>query len=254
MSANSPGQAGPRPMLSGRPQLSGQLVSASTEFFETKHSFLKRFLYVLCCLVLFLFFPKAVQAAFIGGYTLSNFAITNSDSVGGPSGTDGFAMSSDSGLSVVLTGGNRSSGLSGVADLVNRALTSGLVHFHYSYASLDIPGLDLAGYLVGNQFFQLSDSDGVCDVDYFASAAFALIYTFSTSTNIQIAAAGVSPQDGFSEDPNSGLSHQGAAHWRGYSTAVATSDGCVWMSTEDISSAVRTQRANVATFIARVQQ
>ena len=90
--------------------------------------------------------------------------------------------------------------------------------------------------------------------DYFPSAAFALIDTFSTSTNVQVAAAGVSPEDGFSGYPNIGFPQQGVARWGDYSTAVATSDGGVWMATEYISGAARTQLANWATFIARVQQ
>ena len=163
MSANSPGQAGLCLVLNRRSTLSGQLVPANAEFSKPKHGIHKQRVYVLCGLVLCLLISPSIQAAFIGGYALNNFAISNSDGVGGLSGTDGFALSPDSGLSVILTGGNSGSGLAGVTNLVINALASGLVHFQYSYASFDIPGLDAAGYLIGNQFFPLSDSDGVCN-------------------------------------------------------------------------------------------
>jgi hypothetical protein len=90
--------------------------------------------------------------------------------------------------------------------------------------------------------------------DYFPSAAFVLIDNASTGSSIQIASSGVAPEDGFSGYPNNGFPSQGLARWGDYSTAVAANDGSIWMVTEFISNAQRTQLANWATLIAQVQQ
>jgi hypothetical protein len=90
--------------------------------------------------------------------------------------------------------------------------------------------------------------------DYFPSAAFVLIDNTSTASSIQISSPGVSPEDGFSGYPNNGFPSQGLARWGDYSTAVAASDGSIWMITEFISNAARTQLANWATLVAQVQQ
>jgi hypothetical protein len=90
--------------------------------------------------------------------------------------------------------------------------------------------------------------------DYFPSAAFVLIDAFSTASNIQVSSSGVLPEDGFSGYPNNGFPSQGLARWGDYSTAVAANDGSIWMVTEFISNAPRTQLANWDTFVTRVQQ
>jgi hypothetical protein len=89
--------------------------------------------------------------------------------------------------------------------------------------------------------------------DYYPSAAYVLIDSSSTASTIQISAPGVLPEDGFSGYPNIGFPQQGVARWGDYSTAVAASDGSIWMATEFISNAPRTPLANWATFVTRVQ-
>ena len=90
--------------------------------------------------------------------------------------------------------------------------------------------------------------------DYLPSAAFVLLDNSSTGSSIQIAASGVLPEDGFSGYPNTGFPEQGPARWGDYSTAVAANDGSIWMATEFISNAPRTQLANWDTMVAQVQQ
>ena len=108
----------------------------------------------------FVFTPQT-RAAFIGAYALNNFTLTNTDNGGFPSFTDGSVMSPNGGLSIVLTGGNSGSGLAGMTDLVINAAAAGAVQFQWSYSSLDAPGFDIAGYLLGSNFATLADTDGV---------------------------------------------------------------------------------------------
>jgi hypothetical protein len=96
--------------------------------------------------------PSA-KAAFVGDYALSHFTLTNMNA-------DGSVLTPDSGLSIILTGGNNGSGLSGTTDLVGAATGTGVVQFHYSYSSLDFPGVDFAGFLAGGAFSQLASADG----------------------------------------------------------------------------------------------
>ena len=90
--------------------------------------------------------------------------------------------------------------------------------------------------------------------DYFPSAAFVAIDNSSTGSTIQISSPGVLPEDGFSGYPNVGFPDQGLARWGDYSTAVAANDGSIWMVTEFISNAPRTQLANWDTLVAQLQQ
>jgi hypothetical protein len=106
--------------------------------------------------------PPAV-ASFMGDYALNQFTLTDFDSVGGLSGTMGTAVTPDLGLSIVFTGSHSGSGIGGYTDLTINALADGLVQFTYDYSSLDLPGADLAGYLLGVDFFQLADTSGTCD-------------------------------------------------------------------------------------------
>lgn len=107
------------------------------------------FLAFACGLVLV---PQA-KAAFIGNYSLANSTLTNTNA-------DGSVTTPDNGQTIVLTGGNNGSGLLGMTDLLFTAAGSGPVQFHYSYSSLDFPGSDFAGYLVGNNFTNLATFDG----------------------------------------------------------------------------------------------
>ncbi|MEP6715052.1 MAG: hypothetical protein ABJC09_05735 [Terriglobia bacterium] len=85
--------------------------------------------------------------------------------------------------------------------------------------------------------------------DYYPSAAYTTLDVLSTSANIQIAAAGSAPEDGFTGYP--GGSFPGIARWGDYSGAVIGSDSAVWMVTEYIPDAPRTTLANWGTFVAR---
>jgi hypothetical protein len=87
--------------------------------------------------------------------------------------------------------------------------------------------------------------------DYYPSAAFVAIDTFSTASILQVAAPGFSPEDGFTGYPDNGFSTTGIARWGDYSTAVANNDGSIWMVTEYIPNAVRTDFANWGTFLIR---
>ena len=83
--------------------------------------------------------------------------------------------------------------------------------------------------------------------DYYPSAAFVPI-TPAAVGSIQIAAAGTGPEDGFTGyDPPTAP----VARWGDYSGAVVASDGSIWMVTEYIPTAPRTEFANWGTYIAR---
>ena len=86
-------------------------------------------------------------------YQLSLFALVNTNS-------DGSAVSPDGGKSVILTGGNNGSGLSGTTDLITTATATGLIEFQYIYASVDQPMFDRGGYLVAGVFTPVADTDG----------------------------------------------------------------------------------------------
>jgi hypothetical protein len=85
--------------------------------------------------------------------------------------------------------------------------------------------------------------------DYYPSAGFVPIDTFSTGTTAQIAAFGAFPEDGFTGYPDFG--GVGVARWGDYSCAVATADGSIWMTTEYIPDAPRTDFANWGTRVIR---
>jgi hypothetical protein len=80
---------------------------------------------------------------------------TNADTSMG----DGSVVVSADDLSFILTGGNDGSGIEGITQFTFSALTGGVVQFQYSYSSIDTPGFDSAGYLLGNNQFQLTDTD-----------------------------------------------------------------------------------------------
>jgi len=82
---------------------------------------------------------------------------------------------------------------------------------------------------------------------YFPSAAFVPISTFSTGTALQVAGTGAAPEDGFTGYPDLGFSMAGVARWGDYSSAVAAADGSIWMATEYIPAAPRTDFANWGT-------
>ena len=107
-----------------------------------------------------LLFTNEAEASFTAPYALSNFMLNNS-SVCALDVPNGTATTPDNGLTVVLTGSNSGSGCAGTTDLTATALAAGVVQFNYLYTSLDNPGLDFAGYLVGGSFTPLADTSGM---------------------------------------------------------------------------------------------
>jgi hypothetical protein len=85
--------------------------------------------------------------------------------------------------------------------------------------------------------------------DYYPSAAYLPIDAFTTGSAIQIAGLGAFPEDGFTCYPGGFLA--GTARWGDYATAVADSDGTVWMVAEYIPDAARSTYANWGTFVYR---
>jgi hypothetical protein len=72
----------------------------------------------------------------------------------------GSVMTPDGGMSIVLSGPNNGSGLGGSTELMSPATGAALVEFDWSYSTLDDPGFELAGYILGAQFFELSSTNG----------------------------------------------------------------------------------------------
>lgn len=104
------------------------------------------------------------NASFINEYAPNNWTLTNTDA-------DGFASVQSGGLNLVLTGGNTGSGVPGLTDFTIAAPAAGTVAFSFDYSSLDFPTFDFAGYLLGNTFVQLADSDGMSGNVKFAVSA-----------------------------------------------------------------------------------
>ena len=116
---------------------------------------------MLCVLALL---PAAYADSFTAGFSLVN---TNADgSVIIPSGLfPGDSSSFD------LIGGNNGSGLTGQTEYIGTAASAGILQFLWSYTSCyppneqppsqacDSPGYDLTGYLVDQDFTQLTDTD-----------------------------------------------------------------------------------------------
>jgi|SRR5579884_597791 len=100
-----------------------------------------------------------LHASFILNYAVDQFTLTNTNA-------DGTAISPDGGLSLIITGGNNGSGLAGTTDFLTTVQQSGLITFAYGYSSCsptflcDDPGFDYAGYILGPNFMQLTDTDG----------------------------------------------------------------------------------------------
>jgi hypothetical protein len=118
------------------------------------------------------------------------------------------------------------------------------------------------GYVAANQNYVLFPAIGVnaaskgvisftlVGPDFFPSAAFATLDVASGAGDIQIAAPGAVPDDGFT-----GYSAFGGARvgrWGDYAAAVADESGNIWVATEYIPNAPRTVNANWGTFVTRV--
>ena len=87
--------------------------------------------------------------------------------------------------------------------------------------------------------------------DYYPSAAYVTINTYSTGTSVQLVSAGAGPEDGFTGYPDEGFPETGVARWGDYNSAAVGSDGSIWMTMEFIPNAPRTQLANWGTFVAQ---
>jgi hypothetical protein len=87
--------------------------------------------------------------------------------------------------------------------------------------------------------------------DWYPTAAFVPIDTFSTPATLQTAGLGALPEDGFTGYPGGGA--VGLARWGDYNSAVATSDGAIWLLAEYIGNYPRTDYANWNTYIVRMQ-
>ena len=107
------------------------------------------------------YFVLAISAALapdakadsIGPYNLGNFILTNTNA-------NGFATTPDGGVTFTLTGPNNGTGFPGTTDLTIIAAGTGLLQFQYVYSSLDRPGMDYAGYLLGSAFVQIASTNG----------------------------------------------------------------------------------------------
>jgi len=86
---------------------------------------------------------------------------------------------------------------------------------------------------------------------YYPSAAFIPFQASAVPTTVEIAAPGALPEDGFTGYPIGG--GDGVARWGDYNTAVAGSDGSIWMAVQYIGNYPRTQNANWNTYVANVQ-
>lgn len=87
--------------------------------------------------------------------------------------------------------------------------------------------------------------------DWFPSAAYIPIDTFSRPASIYIAAAGELPEDGFTGYTDWGELQ--VARWGDYNGAVAADDGSIWTVTQYIGNYPRTEFANWNTYIYRKQ-
>jgi len=99
---------------------------------------------------------------FTGPYALSNFTLTNTNlNPSDPIPANGFAEVTPAG-SLVLTGSNTGSGLMPGATtyLTIASRGTGQVSFDWLYSSLDVPQLDVGGYILNSAFVALADSDG----------------------------------------------------------------------------------------------
>ena len=104
-----------------------------------------------------------VEAAFIGPYAPGNFNLINTNA-------DGFATLNLDGT-LLITGGNTGSGVSGTTDFLVSAAGNGLVTFNFSYQTQDDVLAEVVGYMVGSTFTQLADRNGTAGAVSFAVAS-----------------------------------------------------------------------------------
>jgi hypothetical protein len=163
---------------------------------------------------------------------------------------------------VVFAGGKLWTALNSIVKPDNGPVRVGTAWFILTPAST--PGSVSAtvakqGYVVANQENVLFPAIGVNTAgkgvisftlvgpDFFPSAAFATLDAASGAGDIQIAARGALPDDGFT-----GLGGARVGRWGDYSSAVADENGNVWLATEYIPNLPRTVNANWGTFVTEV--
>jgi hypothetical protein len=86
---------------------------------------------------------------------------------------------------------------------------------------------------------------------WYPTAALIPYATSAKPVNLEVAATGALPEDGFTGYPSG--NGDGVARWGDYNTAVAASDGTIWMVVEYIGNYPRTQAANWNTYVIRYQ-
>jgi hypothetical protein len=86
---------------------------------------------------------------------------------------------------------------------------------------------------------------------WYPSAAYIPIDNLTTPLTLQVAGQGTLPEDGFTGYPAGG--GLGVARWGDYNSAVAASDGSVWLGAQYIGNFPRTQFANWNTYVIHVQ-
>ncbi len=118
------------------------------------------------------------------------------------------------------------------------------------------------GYVVANQNYVLFPAIGVnaagkgaisftlVGPDFFPSAAFASLDVVNGAGDVQIAAVGALPDDGFTG--YSAFNGARVGRWGDYSAAVADESGNIWLATEYIPNSPRTVFANWGTFVSNV--
>ncbi len=163
---------------------------------------------------------------------------------------------------VVFAGGKLWTALNSVVKPDNGPVRVGTAWFILTPAST--PGSVSAtvanqGYVAANQENVLYPAIGVnaagkgvisftlVGPDFFPSAAFATLDAASGAGEIQIAALGALPDDGFT-----GLGGARVGRWGDYSSAVADENGNLWLATEYIPNLPRTVNANWGTFVTEV--
>ncbi len=87
---------------------------------------------------------------------------------------------------------------------------------------------------------------------FYPSMAFTKVNLSNGAGNIQLAAAGLNPDDGFSGYPSKGAG-PGVGRWGDYSAAVADTDGSIWMAAEWIPDTPRPKVVNWGTYIGKIQ-
>ena len=86
---------------------------------------------------------------------------------------------------------------------------------------------------------------------WYPSAALIPFVSSSTPSTLEVAAAGALPEDGFTGYAAYG--GDGVARWGDYNTAVAASDGSIWMVAQYIGNYTRTQFANWNSYVFHYQ-